>query len=63
MIRIEYIYKSIRTKKWMIAEKEFNNVKKALRFLYAINRAGGIIVAWYCDDPYDNEYLNQRFNP
>ena len=47
----------------MIAEKEFNNVKKALRFLYAINRAGGIIVAWYCDDPYDNEYLNQRFNP
>ena len=61
MIEIEYIYKSIVTQKWMIARKSFDNVKKALRFLYAIKRAGGIVSGWSCDDPYDNEYLNQRF--
>ena len=42
-------------------EKEFQNVKSALRFMYSMRSKGYFITGWQCDDPEENEWLNRRF--
>lgn len=44
-----------------IETKEFHNAKTALRFMYAMNGKGHIILGYSADDPYDSEFLNRRF--
>lgn len=61
MITIHYIYKRKSDGLWYEAEREFTNVHKALRFLYAI-KDKYIILGWDTDDQWDNEWLNRRFN-
>ena len=41
--------------------KSFNNVKSALRFMYTMRGKNHIISGYYCDDPFDTEWLNRRF--
>lgn len=59
MITVYYVYKRI-DGKWYATSKTFNNKLKCLRFLYAI-RKKGCNIEWSCDDPYDNQWLNQNF--
>ncbi len=40
--------------------KIFHDVKKALRFLYAMKNKI-FFVGWICDDPNDNDYLNRKY--
>lgn len=63
MITVTWIYKSKITGKWMENTNSFNTKEKALRFMYKIGKKYGYmsIVSWSCDDPFDNEYLNQRY--
>ena len=63
MITIHYIYKRKTDGLWYEAEREFLDVRKALRFLYSIrNKSNYIIQGWDTDDQWDNEWLNRRFN-
>lgn len=59
MITITYRYE---TKEHIIKEgsNTFHDVKKALRFLYAM-KGKIFFVTWACDDPEDNEYLNRKY--
>lgn len=61
MITIHYLYKRKLDGKWYEAEKEFLDVRKALRFLYSIKK-NCVILGWDTDDQWDNEWLNRRFN-
>lgn len=59
MITVYYVYKRL-DGNWYETSKTFSNKLKCLRFLYAISKKG-IITSWECDDPYDNQWLNQNF--
>lgn len=52
---------------WHDGKQQFNNVKKAERFIRAMNRKPTTYVdSWACDDPHDNEILvrkNLLMNP
>ena len=43
-----------------IETKQFHTAKKALSFMYAMRAKGHFILAWRCDDPYDNNWLERR---
>lgn len=61
MIEVDYVYKSKLTGKWYIATKSFTDRKKALAFMYAMQKKGYIIDGYRCDDPLDKEWLDYRF--
>ena len=42
-------------------QREFHDVKSALRFMYLMKNKGYFILGWQCDDPEDNDWLNRRF--
>ena len=42
--------------------KTFNTPQMALRFMYAMRNKGIMILGYSCDDPYDNQWLDRRFN-
>ena len=39
----------------------FEDVNKALRFLYKMYNLGYRIIGWKCDDSWEHEYLERRF--
>lgn len=59
MITINYIYKNV-AGKWIAESKTFDDVKKALRFMYS-TKGRFFNFEWSCDDPEDNDYLNRKF--
>ena len=61
MIRVWYYYHT-KNNRWFKSYKDFYDVRKALRFIKAIDAEGkeSFVDCWECDDPWDNNYLYQR---
>ena len=60
MIKILFMYKNNVNNKWITNYKIFTDKTKALRFMYATNYKF-FNFEWVCDDPEDNDYLNQKY--
>lgn len=62
MIEVVYYYVSKLTGHWMKATKTFYDVKKAVRFIYKVNRTMNMSYdgEFTCDDPEDTEYINSH---
>lgn len=60
MIKILFAYKS-KTGEVKEGERDFNDKRMALRFLYGAKGKNIIILGWRCDDVYDHEWLERRF--
>lgn len=62
MIEIKFYYQKLNGN-WNIATKTFNDVYKAIRFIYKCNRSPKLLFSGdvTCDDPYDLELIHRRF--
>lgn len=61
-ITVTYIYKSKIDGNYYEAEKYFDDVIKALRFMYKAKKFA-FNIEWTCLDPEDNNYLWTHFKP
>ena len=64
MIIIYYYYwkKDCPKSHWEKAEKIFYSVLTASRFCWGMKKRKMILDGWACDDPEDNQQLNQKVN-
>ena len=60
MITINYTYR-VKAGEWRRDEKEFEEVEKAIRFIWSIKRKeNAFITSYECDDSEENEYISYR---
>lgn len=61
MIYVDFQYYSVSACRWLDSTQEFDNVYKAERFIRKVKSDRMLFFVGYrCDNPEDNEYLNQR---
>ena len=63
MIEIEYYYQRL-DGKWYKVTKTFYSTQKAIRFIYKCNSSSRMLYSGdiTCDDPFDFELIQRRFN-
>ena len=60
MIIVNYTYR-IKADEWRRNYKEFEELEKAIRFIWSIKRKKDAFVTSYeCDDPEENEVIDRR---
>lgn len=62
MITIHFIYYRKKTRTYEEDDKTFDDVSKALRFMYGLAYSGNLVVSYQCDDSEDKEFLDHNFS-
>ena len=62
MIEVEFTYYSKKEKCYKDGNKKFNDVKKALAFMFYLANHDSLVKSYICDNNEDKEYLDKRFN-
>ena len=57
MIEVNYMYRRKGESEWRKATAEFDDCRKAVRFIFKMKRAGAFMLGFSCLDPEDMEYM------